>query len=144
LFKNGVLIDIIGEDGNSSNHIKDATYRRKSNISLPNSTFTESEWDILDANTFDGIGIHTATLDVKNIIFESFKMFPNPTNGDKVYFSVTESAIINVYNILGKLVTTYDVTKSKNYIDISKLAKGIYLVKINSKEQYITKKLIKN
>jgi hypothetical protein len=81
---------------------------------------------------------------VKNIIFESFKMFPNPTNGDKVYFSVTEAAIINVYNILGKLLTTYDVTKSKNYIDISKLTKGIYLVKINSKEQYITKKLIKN
>jgi chitodextrinase len=144
LFKNGVLIDIIGEDGNSSNHIKDVTYRRKSNISVPNSIFTESEWDILDANTFDGVGSHTATLDVKNIIFESFKMFPNPTNGDKVYFSVTEAAIINVYNILGKLLTTYDVTKSKNYIDISKLAKGIYLVKINSKEQYITKKLIKN
>jgi endonuclease I/chitodextrinase len=144
LFKNGVLIDIIGEDGNSSNHIQNATYRRKSNISVPNSIFTESEWDILDANTFDGVGSHTATLDVKNIIFESFKMFPNPTNGDKVYFSVTEAAIINVYNILGKLLTTHDVTKSKNYIDISKLAKGIYLVKINSKEQYTTKKLIKN
>jgi endonuclease I/chitodextrinase len=144
LFKNGVLIDIIGEEGNSSNHIQNTTYRRKGNISVPNSIFTESEWDILDANTFDGVGSHTATLDVKNIIFESFKMFPNPTNGDKVYFSVTEAAIINVYNILGKLLTTYDVTKSKNYIDISKLTKGIYLVKINSKEQYITKKLIKN
>jgi endonuclease I/chitodextrinase len=144
LFKNGVLIDIIGEEGNSSNHIQNTTYRRKGNISVPNAIFTESEWDILDANTFDGVGSHTATLDVKNIIFESFKMFPNPTNGDKVYFSVTEAAIINVYNILGKLLTTYDVTKSKNYIDISKLAKGIYLVKINSKEQYITKKLIKN
>jgi endonuclease I/chitodextrinase len=144
LFKNGVLIDIIGEEDNSSNHIQNATYRRKSNISVPNAIFTESEWDILDANTFEGIGSHSATLDVKNIVFEAFKIFPNPTNGDKVYFSVTEAAIINIYNILGKLVTTYNVTKSKNHIDISKLAKGIYLVKINSKKQYTTKKLIKN
>ena len=35
LFKNGVLIDIIGEEGNSSKHIENATYRRKSTISEP-------------------------------------------------------------------------------------------------------------
>lgn len=144
LFKNGVLIDIIGEDGNSSNHIQNATYRRKGNISEPNTTFNSNEWDILDANTFDGIGSHTATLGTKNIIFESFKMFPNPTNGNTIYFSVTEDATINIYTILGKLMQSSEVTKSKNSIDVSKFSTGIYLLKINSGKQFITKKLIKN
>tara|TARA_R110002049_G_scaffold76883_6_gene197164 strand:+ start:6125 stop:8341 length:2217 start_codon:yes stop_codon:yes gene_type:complete len=144
LFKDGVLIDIIGEEGNASKHIENVTYRRKSSISVPNSTFTESEWEILPANTFSGIGNHTSTLSTKNIIFESFKMFPNPTNGNRIYFSVTEDATINVYNVLGKLINTSEVSKSKNSIDISELSKGVYLIKINSGKQFITKKLIKN
>ncbi|MCG1036974.1 endonuclease [Polaribacter sargassicola] len=144
LFKNGVLIDIIGEEGNSSDHIIDATYRRKSTISVPNTTYTVTEWDKFPADTFDGIGSHSATLSNATFTFESFKMFPNPTNGNNVYFSVTEDATINVYNVLGKLVKTTEVTKSKNNIDISNLSKGIYLIKINSGKQFITKKLIKN
>ena len=144
LFKNGILIDIIGEEGNSSFHIKDATYRRKATIPEPNTRFDSSEWDILEANKFDGIGSHTSTLSTKNIALESFKMFPNPTNGNNIYFSVTEDATIHVYNVLGKLMQSSEVTKSKNSINISDFAKGIYLLKINSGKQFITKKLIKN
>jgi len=144
LFKNGVLIDIIGEEGNSSNHIQNATYRRKGNISEPNTTFNSNEWDILSANTFDDIGSHTSTLSTKNIIFESFKMFPNPTNGNTIYFSLTEDATINIYNVLGKLMQSSEVTRTENSVDISKFSTGIYLLKINSGKQFITKKLIKN
>jgi chitodextrinase len=144
LFKNGELIDIIGEEGNSSNHIQNKTYRRKATVSEPNTRFDSSEWDLLDANTFDDFGSHTSTLSTKNIVFESFKMFPNPTNGHRVYFSASEDATINIYNVLGKLVQSSKVTKSKNSINISQFAKGIYLVKINSGKQFISKKLIKN
>jgi endonuclease I/chitodextrinase len=144
LYKNGVLIDIIGQENNSSDHIQNATYRRKSTISVPNTTFTLSEWDVLADITFDGIGKHTSTLSTKNNAFEAFKMFPNPANGDRVYFSVTEDATIQIYTVLGKLVKTSKVTKSKNSVDISKFATGMYLLKINSDTQFITKKLIKN
>ena len=71
-------------------------------------------------------------------------MFPNPVNGNKIYFSVTEDATITIYNVLGKLLLTSEITKSKNNIDISEFSKGIYLIKINSGKQFITKKLIKN
>ncbi len=144
LFKNGVLIDIIGQEGNSSNHIQDNTYRRKSNISVPNATFNTNEWDVLNVNTFDGIGSHTSTLSTRNIFSETFKMFPNPTNGDRIYFSTTEDATINIYNVIGKLISTSKITKSKNNIDISELSKGVYFLKIKSGKQFITKKLIKN
>src|SRR5690606_10477967 len=61
LFKNDVLIDIVGEENNANDHIKDVTLRRKSSISSPNTTYTVNEWDVLAANTFDGIGKHSAT-----------------------------------------------------------------------------------
>ena len=144
LFKNGVLIDIIGEEGNSSKHIENATYRRKSTISEPNTSFNNTEWDILSANTFDDIGSHTPILSTKSNAFKFFRMFPNPTNGEYVYFSATEAATINIYNVLGILVSTSVVTKNNNAIHISNISKGIYLVKISSEKQYITRKLIKN
>jgi len=144
LFKNGELIDIIGEEGNSSNHIQNKTYRRKATVSEPNTRFDSSEWGILSANTFDDFGSHTSTLSTKSNAFQSFKMFPNPTNGNNIYFSVIEDATIHIYNVLGKLIQSSEVTKSKNSINISEFAKGIYLVKINSGKQFITKKLIKN
>ncbi|WP_299053648.1 endonuclease [uncultured Polaribacter sp.] len=144
LFKNDVLIDIIGEEGNSAFHISNATYRRKRAITEPNINFNANEWDVLPANTFDGIGSHSSTLSTKVNVFENFRMYPNPTKGNTVYFNINETVNINIYNVLGKLVTTTKLSKNNTKIDISKLSKGIYLVKINSKNQTITKKLIKN
>ena len=144
LFKNGVLIDIVGEKNNSNFHIEDVTLRRKSTISSPSTTYDIIEWDSYAANTFDDIGSHTSTLSTSAIAFESFKMFPNPTNGNRVYFSATEDAIVRLYTVLGKLVHSSKVTKAKNSIDISKLATGMYLLKIKSGAQLISKKLIKN
>ena len=144
LFKNGVLIDVIGDTNNRTKHIENATYRRKSTISEPNTSFNNTEWDILSANTFDDIGSHTPILSTKSNAFKFFRMFPNPTNGEYVYFSATEAATINIYNVLGILVSTSVVTKNNNAIHISNISKGIYLVKISSEKQYITRKLIKN
>ena len=145
LFKDDVLIDIIGVFGSSANFAENVTLRRNGDISAPNTNFDlQGEWTAFPENTFDGIGSHTSTLSTQNIIFESFKMFPNPTNGNRIYFSVTEDATIKIYNVLGKLVQTSEVTKSKNSIDISDFTKGIYLLQINSGKQFITKKLIKN
>lgn len=85
-----------------------------------------------------------STLSTKDEAFNSFKMYPNPVNGNKIYFNVTQDATINIYNVLGKLISISEVTKSKNNIDVTNFAKGIYLLKIATQNQIITKKLIKN
>lgn len=144
LYKNGVLIDVIGDTSSRTKHIQNITYRRKSTISEPNNSFITNEWDTYAANTFDDFGSHTSTLSTSAIAFESFKIFPNPTNGNRIYFSATEDAIVQVYTVLGKLVHSSKVTKAKNSINISKLANGMYLLKIKSGAQFISKKLIKN
>lgn len=60
LFKNGVLIDIIGTfNGGSSNFAKDVTLRRKATVVSPSTTYTTSEWDSFPSNTSSDLGSHT-------------------------------------------------------------------------------------
>jgi endonuclease I len=59
LFKNDILIDIIGAfDGGSPYFAQNLTLQRKSSITSPNTTYTLSEWNSLPTNTFTGIGYH--------------------------------------------------------------------------------------
>jgi endonuclease I/chitodextrinase len=60
LFKNDVLIDIVGTfDGGSSNFAANTTLRRKSSVTSPNTTYTVAEWDSFASDTFDGLDSHT-------------------------------------------------------------------------------------
>ncbi|MDG1172015.1 MAG: T9SS type A sorting domain-containing protein, partial [Polaribacter sp.] len=71
-------------------------------------------------------------------------IYPNPTNGNTLFFNLTKDARINIYNILGKLVKTAEVKASNNTLDIATLNKGIYFLKINSGVHFTTKKLLIN
>ena len=144
LYKNGVLIDIIGEEDNSKDHIHNKTWRRKASIKAPNTTFTESEWEILPSETFDNFGSHTSTLSTADTFLNTFKMYPNPTNGNKVYFNLSENIQIQIYNVLGKQVLSTKLSKDDDTININTLSKGVYLVKITTGKQATLKKLIKN
>lgn len=85
-----------------------------------------------------------STLNTIEENFEPLKMFPNPVSGDKIYFNFSDDIVIKIYTILGKLIQSSEITKTKKDMDISTLAAGIYLVKISNGKQFITKKLMKN
>ena len=147
LFKNDVLIDIIGEENNSSYFGAEVTLQRKSTITSPNTVFNKTgEW--VQGSAVDDctdLGIHSvSTASLYNSVFNSFKIYPNPTNGNTLYFNFTKEVTIRMYNVLGKLIKTNKINSKNNKIDISALPKGIYLLKINSENQVITKKIIKN
>ena len=72
----------------------------------------------------------------------SYKMYPNPVKNDFVYFSSTQDLDIIIYDVLGKQVVIENITPNKDFINISNLNKGIYLVKIISNHGAVTKKLI--
>jgi len=60
LFKNNVLIDIIGNfNGGSSNFAQNVTLRRKASVTSPNTNYTESEWDELPSDTSSNLGSHS-------------------------------------------------------------------------------------
>jgi Secretion system C-terminal sorting domain len=59
-----------------------------------------------------------------------FQAYPNPSNGhfDVVVDAVVENTSIVVYDITGKQVHTQNVISERTSIDVSKIAKGIFVV----------------
>lgn len=147
LFKNDVLIDVIGNlnGGSGNTFAQNITLRRNSDITGPNTTFSlQDEWTPFPENTFDGIGKHTATLSIKDAtILNSFKIYPNPVNGNTLFISTTEELEVTIYNVLGKELKTQKVSPSNNKIDIKKMSNGVYILKVTSGVKSITKKFIK-
>jgi endonuclease I/chitodextrinase len=143
LFKNGVLIDIVGVLGETAKNFADMTLRRVANVTEPNSTYTRSEWDEFPKDNVEDIGSHTSTLSANDAIFNTFKMYPNPTNGNTLYFKTTKDINIKIYNAIGQIVKSENISENKNNIDISNLSKGIFIIKINFGSTNISKKLIK-
>ena len=143
LFKNDVLIDIIGVLGETAKNFESMTLRRKLTITTPNITYIASEWDQYAYNTFEGIGTYNATAGLNSSVFNSFKIYPNPTYGNTVYFKVGAKTKIKAYNVLGKLVQTGIIDSNNKSMDITTLAKGIYILRVQTANEFITQKLIK-
>ncbi len=74
---------------------------------------------------------------------ENITIYPNPVSSDLVYFGTNSSLEIKIYNVLGKMVRKSRTSNSKNYINISGLRKGVYIVKMESSSGTSTKKLIR-
>jgi hypothetical protein len=71
--------------------------------------------------------------------------FPNPVNHD-VYVSIPNSKgtyTLNVYNTLGQAVFTRRVTGNE-WVDVSALTSGIYVLSLTGEKGVYTQKLIKN
>lgn len=56
LFKNGDLIDVIGEFNNLEDFAKDQTLRRKKSIPEPSETYNNQDWEVLELNTINDLG----------------------------------------------------------------------------------------
>ena len=80
-------------------------------------------------------------LDEENLT--DVKFYPNPLNGNKLYIDANQELNIEIFNILGKRIISDEVNSNKNYLNLSNLNSGIYLIKISNNNQTITKKLIK-
>jgi endonuclease I/chitodextrinase len=145
LFKDETLIDIIGEfDGGSGNFAQNVTLRRKPGVSQPNTTFDlVNEWDSFPSDTVDDIGSHTTTLSTTSFTWDDLRIYPNPTSLNYLYVHYHENANVEVFNILGKRISTNTISTSQPRLDISNLSSGIYLLKISNGESSTTRKIIK-
>jgi hypothetical protein len=89
----------------------------------------QDRWESLSVDEFETV--------------ETVKMFPNPVNGDEVTIISNQNLAVEVYDILGKKVKIQNISANQTKVNISGLSKGIYLVRLNSENGSITKKLIK-
>jgi hypothetical protein len=72
-----------------------------------------------------------------------FRIYPNPNNGR---FTITienkESALIEVYDVMGKQVFIENTNEARRKINISNQPKGIYMVNITVGNNLFTEKVI--
>jgi hypothetical protein len=111
----------------------------------PLNTEGASEYDInvLDDQgnvllIIDGSEIISTTTAVKDASDPKLTVFPNPTND---FFQVSETPglrSIEIFNIVGSKVRSYDATPQKQYY-VGDLNEGIYLVRLVSSSQKVLK-----
>lgn len=136
LFKNGVLIDIIGTfSGGTANFAADVTLRRKSTVTSPSTTFNLSaQWDSYTTDTCNNLASKMAKpIEAEEIVelSDEIVLYPNPSDGN---FYVGFSTLDQPYSIEIISFAGQKVFEKENITDpaisVSHLAKGIYLVKI--------------
>lgn len=149
LFKNGVLIDIIGTfNGGTANFAIDVTLRRKSTVTSPSTTFNlSSQWDSYTTDTCGNLASKQA-LPIEEEIAETSEdivIFPNPSDGN---FNVGLNNFESPYSIEIISFTGQKVFEKQNSTDAvitaGNLPKGIYLVKIVKDSKTIIEKIIIN
>ena len=152
LFKNGILIDIIGTyNGGSANFGKDRTLRRKSGVSSPNINFDlDNEWEIvrvngvIDKDNADDFGKHSAiVLSTNNFNTSGVSFYPNPADDYLKIKNTTNQKVSNVqvFTILGKSV--FHQKDNIKEINTKQLSKGIYILKFEINNKLYSTKFIK-
>ena len=150
LFKNDVLIDIIGVfNGGTANFAKDVTLRRKSSVVNPNTNFDlVNEWDQFSIDTVDNIGIHdAATASVSDELLEKINIYPNPIANNTIYITNNSTILIEeivIYTINGKEVYRTSKEITNEGLKVNSLSTGTYFIKMKSNLGNITKKILVN
>ncbi len=86
--------------------------------------------------------VTTGTAGVKKI---DVSVSPNPIqDGDRVKITVASEGVYRLFGISGEFLTKGTLTKGDNAVAFPSLAKGIYLLQIQTKHGRVTRKGVKN
>lgn len=78
----------------------------------------------------------------KNINSTIFKIYPNPATTTLFIKNADKNAVAELYNLTGDKLITQKLNTTQS-INISQLAKGIYLVRVTTDKEVFTEKIIK-
>ncbi|WP_417855759.1 T9SS type A sorting domain-containing protein [Xanthomarina gelatinilytica] len=82
------------------------------------------------------------TLSFNEIEDVVFNMYPNPVINTLYVSSKSSHAVVQIYNITGKVILTKTLTQGENVVNVSALSSGVYLARFISDNKVDTKKLI--
>ncbi len=86
--------------------------------------------------------VTTGTAGVEEI---DVSVSPNPIkDGDRVTITVASEGVYRLFGISGNVLTKGTLTKGDNTVALPSLAKGMYLLKIQTKHGRMTRKVVKN
>ena len=85
------------------------------------------------------------TTGISNIYEKGTKVYPNPCSSNYLHIDTdNENVRLEISDITGKIFISKILKNNSNTIDVSKLNKGTYIVKLINENQITIKKLIKN
>ncbi len=87
-------------------------------------------------NFIAGIGVKESTF------IDKVRIYPNPAQSS-VSLEAPVNSKASIYSITGELVMEKSCKTGKETFDVSELSKGVYILKVESREGVCTKKLIK-
>ncbi|AGC76611.1 putative secreted protein (Por secretion system target) [Nonlabens dokdonensis] len=115
--------------------------------------FFATDGTVDDTEDYDfhvGMFIIDGTAGNNDVFENSLSLYPNPVNGDTVTISMSNtnnaSVQIAIFNTLGQQVLTRSYPQATNEIridNLSRLSKGMYLIKVTDGKQESTLKFIK-
>jgi hypothetical protein len=91
-----------------------------------------------------GIGDQDTTTSVNNVVVtaENLKLYPNPATGRVTISSdLSRTVQAQIINVVGIPVMNITISKGINPVDISTLAKGVYLIKYDTGDKGYVQKL---
>ena len=146
LFKNGVLIDIIGTfNGGTSNFAADQTIRRKATVTSPTTTFNKTtQWDSFASDTCNNLGSRMVVKESKiETVLDTndVAIYPNPSNGTFFINNSNKMYAIEIYSIIGQKIYSEE-NSTKSEITLPNITKGMYLVRVTIDSNSVIKKLI--
>lgn len=96
--------------------------------------FIESEMVVDYVRVFQN-----TVLSLEDNTFDSIKVFPNPATDTLTVSGINTIDSLKLYNVLGQLILE---NKDLETIDVSSMPKGVYILKIESKNFKTTRKII--
>jgi hypothetical protein len=80
---------------------------------------------------------------IENWATFSFEVYPNPNNG-LITLQVPQAALYKlfVYDINGKIISTQNITKTQTELNLSHLAKGVYIFKLQNSNEVVASKSV--
>ena len=148
LFKNGILIDIIGTfNGGTANFSIDETIRRKATVTAPSTTFNKTtQWDVYALDTCNNLGSRIVAKEPKitsDASLEAIVIYPNPSNGTFFINNSNKVYSMEIYSIIGQKIFSIE-NSTQSEITIPNSIKGTYLIRISIDQESVLKKLIIN
>lgn len=143
LFKNDVLIDILGTLGDATAYGENTTLVRNATISNGSTVYNANEWTSYPQNTCSNLGSHIQTLSITNIEPKYIKIYPNPVKGALFFIDVQQPTNVECYNLTGQRILKTTVSPQNNSLEINQLNSGVYLLQLRNKQGTTTRKIVR-
>ncbi|MDI9258090.1 peptide-N-glycosidase F-related protein [Flavobacterium sedimenticola] len=109
-------------------------------ISVPDAVFVGQQGYIPVSLYLQG---QNTTLGTENFTVLDFKYYPNPAKNELTISANTVMKLVSLYDMQGRLLVSKSVEQTQTSIDVAAYSNGIYVLKVRSDNEEITKKIVK-